>query len=636
MKELTREMFEARAASGGIVPVYREYLADMETPVSVLSRAVDEDVFLLESVASSETGGRYSFLGVNPYATVYEKDGTVFMQTPADGVSFLPDADILAALRRLFAERNFKADPDLPPLQGGAIGYLSYDAVRVFEPRVQLTPEAGTPTAAFILTDSILVFDNVRRTVTVIVNIDASAPVAYDVARERIDALFAKFFRRERPAMRFSVGALGERALPGGFTPEMTAEEYADIVAKCKKDILNGECIQVVPSQKFTMEPQASPIALYRALRVVNPSPYNFFMKVGTRTLIGSSPEELVKLSGRTCSTCPIAGTRPRGAGLLRARRALLARDAPRLGRLGHARGGQGRLRPPARRVPRRHAHGRAEDPRDGAHRPVREVAARHLRRRGRLLQLHGRHGLRHRHPHDDPRRHAPHDARRRRHRGGLRPREGVQRNRQQVKGRVRGRQIRGDAMILMIDNYDSFTYNLVQYFRGLGAEMDVVRNDKIDVDGIRALKPQALVLSPGPGNPDSAGVTLAAIKAFAGELPLFGICLGHQSIAQAFGARIVHAKRLMHGKTSPVHHDGKGVFRDIPQEFAAMRYHSLAVDPATLPAELRVSATASDDGEVMGIRHATLPVEGVQYHPESIGTPTGMQQLKNFLEGLA
>lgn len=190
--------------------------------------------------------------------------------------------------------------------------------------------------------------------------------------------------------------------------------------------------------------------------------------------------------------------------------------------------------------------------------------------------------------------------------------------------------------MILMIDNYDSFTYNLVQYFRGLGAEMDVVRNDKIDVDGIWALKPQALVLSPGPGNPDSAGVTLAAIKAFAGELPLFGICLGHQSIAQAFGARVVHAKRLMHGKTSPVRHDGKGVFRDIPQEFAAMRYHSLAVDPATLPAELLVSATASDDGEVMGIRHATLPIEGVQYHPESIGTPTGMQQLKNFLEGLA
>ncbi len=190
--------------------------------------------------------------------------------------------------------------------------------------------------------------------------------------------------------------------------------------------------------------------------------------------------------------------------------------------------------------------------------------------------------------------------------------------------------------MILMIDNYDSFTYNLVQEMRSLGADVEVVKNDEIDVAGIAAKNPQAIVFSPGPGNPDSAGITLAAIKAFAGKLPMLGICLGHQSIAQAFGARVVHAKRLMHGKTSPVHHDGKGVFRDIPQEFAAMRYHSLAVDPATLPAELRVSATASDDGEVMGIRHATLPVEGVQYHPESIGTPTGMQQLKNFLEGLA
>lgn len=190
--------------------------------------------------------------------------------------------------------------------------------------------------------------------------------------------------------------------------------------------------------------------------------------------------------------------------------------------------------------------------------------------------------------------------------------------------------------MILMIDNYDSFTYNLVQMMRALGADMKVVRNDKIDVAGIAALNPEAIVFSPGPGNPDSAGVTLEAVKAFAGKVPLLGICLGHQSIAKAFGGRIVRAKRLMHGKTSRIRHDGKGLFAGLDQGFAAMRYHSLAVDPATLPAELRVSATASDDGEVMGIRHATLPIEGVQYHPESIGTPTGMQQLKNFLEGLA
>lgn len=186
--------------------------------------------------------------------------------------------------------------------------------------------------------------------------------------------------------------------------------------------------------------------------------------------------------------------------------------------------------------------------------------------------------------------------------------------------------------MILMIDNYDSFTWNLVQAFRTLGADMEVVRNDEIDVAGIAARAPSALVLSPGPGNPDSAGVTLEAIRAFAGKVPLFGVCLGHQSVAQAFGARIVHAKRLMHGKTSAISHDGKGVFAGLPQGFAAMRYHSLAVERASLPDCLEVSAE-SDDGEIMGLRHRTLPIETVQYHPESVGTPEGMHQMKNFLD---
>ena len=186
--------------------------------------------------------------------------------------------------------------------------------------------------------------------------------------------------------------------------------------------------------------------------------------------------------------------------------------------------------------------------------------------------------------------------------------------------------------MILMIDNYDSFTYNLVQAFRELGADMQVVRNDKIDVDGIRALAPAALILSPGPGNPDSAGVTLDAIRAFAGQVPLFGVCLGHQSIAQAFGGKIVHAKKLMHGKTSRVHHDGRGVFAGLPQDFVAMRYHSLAVERETLPDCFQISAEA-DDGEIMGLRHRTLPIESVQYHPESIGTPEGMRQMRNFIE---
>ena len=186
--------------------------------------------------------------------------------------------------------------------------------------------------------------------------------------------------------------------------------------------------------------------------------------------------------------------------------------------------------------------------------------------------------------------------------------------------------------MILMIDNYDSFTYNIVQEFGMLGADVRVVKNDAIDCAGIAALRPAALVFSPGPGNPDTAGVTLAAVKAFAGKVPLLGICLGHQSIAQAFGGRIVGAKRLMHGKTSQLKHDGRGLFRGFPQGMEVMRYHSLAVERATLPDCFEISAEA-EAGEIMGLRHRTLPVESVQYHPESIGTPDGIRQLRNFLD---
>ena len=187
--------------------------------------------------------------------------------------------------------------------------------------------------------------------------------------------------------------------------------------------------------------------------------------------------------------------------------------------------------------------------------------------------------------------------------------------------------------MTLVIDNYDSVTYNLVQEFGMLGADVKVVRNDQVTCADIDALKPAALVLSPGPGNPDSAGVTLAAIAHFAGRLPLMGVCLGHQAIAQAFGGRIVAAQKLMHGKTSRLRHDGQGLFRGFPQSMEAMRYHSLAVERATLPDCFKVSAVTEDDGEIMGLRHRTLPIESIQYHPESIGTPNGINQLQNFLE---
>ncbi len=186
--------------------------------------------------------------------------------------------------------------------------------------------------------------------------------------------------------------------------------------------------------------------------------------------------------------------------------------------------------------------------------------------------------------------------------------------------------------MILVIDNYDSFTYNLVQYLGELGAELSVVRNDVVDLAGVAAMRPERIVISPGPGTPDDAGVSLDIIRHLSRSTPILGVCLGHQAIGQAFGATVSRAKRQMHGKTSPVTHDGRGVFRGLPTPFNATRYHSLAVIADTVPAELEISAR-SDDGEVMGLRHRQWPVEGVQFHPESILTEHGKTLLRNFLE---
>jgi anthranilate synthase component 2 len=184
-----------------------------------------------------------------------------------------------------------------------------------------------------------------------------------------------------------------------------------------------------------------------------------------------------------------------------------------------------------------------------------------------------------------------------------------------------------------MIDNYDSFTYNLVQYFAELGADVVVHRNDEISVEQVAAINPDQLVISPGPCTPNEAGISVAAIQRFAGKIPILGVCLGHQSVGQAFGGKIIHAKQLMHGKTSQIHHHGNSVFTGLPSPFTATRYHSLVIDRETMPDCLEITAW-TDDGEIMGVRHKTLAVHGVQFHPESILTEHGHALLKNFLEG--
>jgi anthranilate synthase component 1 len=298
LKQLTKEEYARRAARSGRVAVFREFLADRETPVAALSRlGEEEECFLLESVAGGDVRGRYSFLGLEPCSKV-------------EG----PEA--LDELRRRFAAFRYEPAPELPPFQGGAVGYVAYDAISLFEPKVKLRRAKDTPPMAFLLCDAFLVFDNVRDVVTVAVMADPSAPDAYDRAMDRIDAIFARMLSAESIA-RAVEGRASVRPSASGFRSEMSKAEFCAMVEKCKSAIAQGEVIQIVPSQKFTAETEVTGLALYRALRTINPSPYNFFMRIGGKTLVGSSPEELVKLSGRTASVAPIAGTRPRGKTVL-------------------------------------------------------------------------------------------------------------------------------------------------------------------------------------------------------------------------------------------------------------------------------------------------------------------------------
>ena len=186
--------------------------------------------------------------------------------------------------------------------------------------------------------------------------------------------------------------------------------------------------------------------------------------------------------------------------------------------------------------------------------------------------------------------------------------------------------------MILMIDNYDSFTYNLVQYIAAFNFEVVVKRNDELTVQEALDMKPEAIVISPGPGRPEGAGISMELIKAAAGEIPILGVCLGHQCIGQVFGGKVIQAKQIMHGKTSQIKHDGKGLFAKLPADLKVVRYHSLALEEASLPDCLEISARTADDGEIMGIRHKEFFIEGIQYHPESVLTSTGKRQLANFL----
>ena len=295
MKILTEDEFARRTASGRRTPVFKEFLADRETPVAALSRLrEDEEAVLLESVSGGEARGRYSFLAVEPSGRIAGKDA-------------------LERIDALFAANEFVPAPELPPFQGGAAGYIAYDAAGIFEPKLanKVKCESGTPPMDFLVCEKFLVFDDVRGTVTIAV---VKGEGGYGEAMAEIERLSRKLLSAESIAETVRRNGEAERSAGGAvLVPEMSKDEFRAMVSQCKDAIAAGEAIQIVPSQKFSGVTRSSDLSLYRALRTINPSPYEFFMRIGRKTLIGSSPEELVKLEGRVMETSPIAGTRPRG-----------------------------------------------------------------------------------------------------------------------------------------------------------------------------------------------------------------------------------------------------------------------------------------------------------------------------------
>ena len=313
MKETTLEQFRAMAETGEVVPVCREIPGDMDTPVSVLERFMQDDcVALLESVEGGENLGRYSFLGVNPYGVFTVEDGVPYLEMHGERRALSFEGNPLNALRSIVGGKKVAHDPELPPMPGGAIGRLNYEAAGLFEELP--APKGGIrgPVCAFMLTNEIIAFDNRRHTIKVVVNVQpghfSSVDEAYASATHRIAAIIEKILRR--PGTHMDTASAGHVEL----RPEMTHEAFLEMVKKAKHCIVEGEVIQVVPSQAFSAESDISPFSIYRALRLINPSPYMFYLKLGGELLIGSSPETLVRLENGVSQVRPIAGTRPRGA----------------------------------------------------------------------------------------------------------------------------------------------------------------------------------------------------------------------------------------------------------------------------------------------------------------------------------
>ena len=720
--------FERHRAEGHTrIPLARELVSDLDTPSSIYLKLADRPyTFLFESVQGGERLGRHSIIGLPARTVVRVHGNEVAVET--DGVERSRERvdDPLAWIEDY--QRRFRVPriAGLPRITGGLVGYFGYDTVRHVESRLGscTRPDPiGTPDILLMVAEELVVFDNVRGTLVVLVLVDPETPDAHARGLARLEALHdgiraALPRRAASPDLR--------RVEEADFESGFSEADYKAAVGTIKRHIVEGDCMQVVLSQRMTVPYEAPPFDLYRALRLLNPSPYLFHLDLGDHHVIGSSPEILTRIEDGEIAVRPLAGTRPRGGDEAedRAHEASLLADPKELAEhlmlidLGRNDVGRvaetGSVAVTERFAIERYSHvmhivsnvvGRLRaglSPIDvlratfpagtlsgapkvrameiiDALEPVKRgvyggavgylswngdmdtaIAIRTAVLKDGLLNVQAGAGIVHDSDPDSEWQETLNKARavfravalaeggrrvraRRRVAGvGDHRRPGERRLDGPCRGGGRSARRTGRApgetlVIAVIDNYDSFTWNLVQYLRELGAEVEVYRNDAIGLEALAATDPRAVLVSPGPGTPDGAGISLGSIPRFAGRVPLLGVCLGHQSIGQHYGGRVGRAREIMHGKLSLVHHAGQGVFAGLPSPFTATRYHSprhrarlRAGRARGHPPGPRTSAGSA--ARSWACATASTRSRGVQFHPESISSEHGHRLLGNFL----
>lgn len=682
----------------GRLALLREKPADLETPLSVYLKLRGEgSSFLLESVSGGEQVARFSFIGIWPKrAFVFQKDAWK-VHSPAGTETYVlkEGENPLHILRQVFRKPlNLASQAWNHPLRfmGGLVGYVGYDFVRFFEPSVAIEARADLPEAIFLEVNTFLAIDHAFGKL-ILASVVEDEANSLGEAEQRLNALEE---RLSRP-LQEKIEAVGEFS-SAPLQASQTAEQFAEMVRQAKEYIRQGDCFQIVLSQRFFGRTRASPLAIYRALRRLNPSPYMFHFDFGDLagslpfSIIGASPEMHVRLERGIASLRPIAGTRPRSEHPeedVRLEKDLLAdpkeraehimlvdlarNDLGRVCRFGSVRVSQqmvveryshvmhivsqvdGELRPEydafdllqatfpagtvsgAPKVRAMQVINELEGQARGVYAGVVGyfsysgeldscIAIRTLVMRGDQVEVQAGAGIV-----ADSQPQREHQECLNKANALFKAVELAEKSSASAARLNPAAQKKEMPRVVLIDNYDSFTYNLAQYLGELGAEVLIFRNDAISPAEIVALQPTHLVVSPGPGSPQEAGVSNEVIQKLGKTIPTLGVCLGHQCIGYTFGGKVTHAPSLMHGKTSLIYHQGDGLFAGVPSPFEATRYHSLIVSEP-LPAELEVTAR-TEDGVIMALRHKQYPIYGVQFHPESILTPHGKQILANFLE---